>query len=151
MEKYNIFLGSDIANNYDDAKKFTLDRVEEYVEFDNKKLKLVLSHIEEFNGNVFSLIFWLRDYHVALASKHLLENDISRFKDKIQYQNVDFRYIKISLYLLGELRDYKDFVSKRGYSEIRENVYCKNGNLITLHHNFPNIEFQYEYDSSVCK
>ena len=74
-----------------------------------------------------------------------------QFKDKIQYQNVEFRYIKISLYLLGELRDYKDFVSKRGYSEIRENVYCKNGNLITLHHNFPNIEFQYEYDSSVCK
>ena len=74
-----------------------------------------------------------------------------QFKDKIKYQNVDFRYIKISLYLLGELRDYKDFVSKRGYSEIRENVYCKNGNLITLHHNFPNIEFQYEYDSSVCK
>ena len=74
-----------------------------------------------------------------------------QFKDKIQYQNGDFRYIKISLYLLGELRDYKDFVSKRGYSEIRENVYCKNGNLITLHHNFPNIEFQYEYDSSVCK
>lgn len=74
-----------------------------------------------------------------------------QFKDKIQYQNVDFRYIKISLYLLGEVRDYKDFVSKRGYSEIRENVYCKNGNLITLHHNFPNIEFQYEYDSSVCK
>ena len=74
-----------------------------------------------------------------------------QFKDKIQYQNVDFRYIKISLYLLGELRDYKDFVSKRGYSEIRENVYCKNGNLITLHHNFPNIEFQYVYDSSVCK
>ena len=74
-----------------------------------------------------------------------------QFKDKIQYQNVDFRYIKISLYLLGQLRDYKDFVSKRGYSEIRENVYCKNGNLITLHHNFPNIEFQYEYDSSVCK
>ena len=74
-----------------------------------------------------------------------------QFKDKIQYQNVDFRYIKISLYLLGELRDYKDFVSKRGYSEIRENVYCKNGNLITLHHNFPNIEFKYEYDSSVCK
>ncbi|MBS7202776.1 MAG: hypothetical protein KH029_01190 [Haemophilus parainfluenzae] len=74
-----------------------------------------------------------------------------QFKDKIQYQNVDFRYVKISLRLLGELRDYKDFVSKRGYSEIRENVYCKNGNLITLHHNFPNIEFQYEYDSSVCK
>ena len=74
-----------------------------------------------------------------------------QFKDKIQYQNVDFRYVKISLYLLGELRDYKDFVSKRGYSEIRENVYCKNGNLITLHHNFPNIEFKYEYDSSVCK
>jgi len=49
------------------------------------------------------------------------------------------------------LSDYKDFVSKRGYSEIRENVYCKNGNLITLHHNFPNIEFHYEYDSSVCK
>ena len=42
MEKYNIFLGSDIANTYDDAKKFTLDRVEEYVEFENKKLKLVL-------------------------------------------------------------------------------------------------------------
>ena len=74
-----------------------------------------------------------------------------QFKDKIQYQNVDFRYVKVSLNLLGELNDYKDFVSKRGYSEIRENVYCKNGNLITLHHNFPNIEFQYEYDSSVCK
>ena len=74
-----------------------------------------------------------------------------QFKDKIQYQNVDFRYVKISLHLLGELRDYKDFVSKRGYSKIRENVYCKDGNLITLHHNFPNIEFQYEYDSSVCK
>ena len=74
-----------------------------------------------------------------------------QFKDKILYQNVDFRYVKISLHLLGELRDYKDFVSKRGYSKIRENVYCKNGNLITLHHNFPNIEFQYEYDSSVCK
>ena len=74
-----------------------------------------------------------------------------QFKDKIQYQNVDFRYVKVSLHLLGELSDYKDFVSKRGYSEIRENVYCKNGNLITLHHNFPNIEFQYEYDSSVCK
>ena len=74
-----------------------------------------------------------------------------QFKDKIQYQNIDFRYIKVSLHLLGELMDYKDFVSKRGYSEIRENVYCKNGNLITLHHNFPNIEFQYEYDSSVCK
>ena len=74
-----------------------------------------------------------------------------QFKDKIQYQNVDFRYVKVSLHLLGELSDYKDFVSKRGYSEIRENVYCKNGNLITLHHNFPNIEFKYEYDSSVCK
>mgnify|MGYP006943584482 CR=1 FL=1 len=74
-----------------------------------------------------------------------------QFKDKIKYQNIDFRYIKVSLYLLGELRDYKDFVSKRGYSEIKENVYCKNGNLITLHHNFLNIEFQYEYDSSVCK
>lgn len=74
-----------------------------------------------------------------------------QFKDKIQYQNVDFRYVKVSLNLLGELNDYKDFVSKRGYSEIRENVYCKNGNLITLHHNFPNIEFKYEYDSSVCK
>ena len=74
-----------------------------------------------------------------------------QFKDKIQYKNVDFRYVKVSLHLLGELKDYKDFVSKRGYSEIRENVYCKNGNLITLHHNFPNIEFQYEYDSSVCK
>ena len=80
MEKYNIFLGSEIANTYDDAKKFTLDRVEEYVEFDNKKLKLVLSYIEEFNGNVFSLIFWLRDYHRALASKYLLENNISGFK-----------------------------------------------------------------------
>ena len=74
-----------------------------------------------------------------------------QFKDKIQYQNIDFRYIKVSLHLLGELRDYKDFVFKRGYSEIRENVYCKNGNLIILHPNFPNIEFQYEYDSSVCK
>jgi len=81
MEKYKVFLGSDIAKTYSDAKKFTLDRVEEYVEFDNKKLKLVLSHIEEFNGNVFSLIDYLNDFHRALASKHLLENDISGFKE----------------------------------------------------------------------
>ena len=40
-----------------------------------------MSHIEEFNGNVFSLIDYLNDFHRALASKHLLENDISGFKE----------------------------------------------------------------------
>ena len=95
---------------------------------------------------------WLSQNYTRKQEGERLYNALSiQFKDKIQYQNIDFRYIKVSLHLLGELRDYKDFVSKRGYSEIRENVYCKNGNLIILHPNFPNIEFQYEYDSSVCK
>ncbi|OOF59099.1 hypothetical protein [Rodentibacter myodis] len=75
-----------------------------------------------------------------------------QFKDKILYQDIGFRYINLKFRLLGELQIYKDFVSKRGYSEMGENVYCKNENLITLHNNTATtIEFLYEYDSPLCK
>ena len=40
-----------------------------------------LAPIDNFTGNVFSLIDYLNDFHRALASKHLLENDISGFKE----------------------------------------------------------------------
>ena len=38
MEKYKVFLGSEIAKTYDEAKNFTLARVEEYVKFNYKEL-----------------------------------------------------------------------------------------------------------------
>lgn len=81
MGKYNVFLGSDIANTYDEAKKFTLDRVEEYVEFNHKELFATLIPIENFTGNVFSLVHYLNDFHRALASKYLLDNNIAGFKE----------------------------------------------------------------------
>lgn len=54
MEKYQVFLGSDIAKTYSDAKKFTLDRVEEYVEFDNKKIE---NSIESYRRIQWKCIF----------------------------------------------------------------------------------------------
>ena len=81
MEKYKVFLGSDIAKTYSDAKKFTLERVNSFS--DNSYLVLFqrIKLIDEFRGDVFFSIGLLDDYHRALASKHLLENDISGFKE----------------------------------------------------------------------
>ena len=81
MEKYKVFLGSDIAKTYSDAKKFTLERVNSFS--DNSYLVLFqrIQLIDEFRGDVFFSIGLLDDYHRALASKHLLENDISGFKE----------------------------------------------------------------------
>ena len=127
MEKYQVFLGSDIAKTYSDAKKFTLDRVDEYVEFDNKKLKIVLSHIEEFNGNVFSLIFWMKDYHVALASKHLLENDISGFKENLNESKEisfeEFQAIFNSEKMKGQQKNLEDEMKKRYGYKNKKSIY----------------------------
>ena len=81
MEKYKVFLGSDIAKTYSDAKKFTLERVNSFS--DNSYLVLFqrIKLIDEFRGDVFFSIDLLDDYHRALASKCLLENDISGFKE----------------------------------------------------------------------
>ena len=81
MEKYKVFLGGDIAKTYSDAKKFTLERVNSFS--DNSYLVLFqrIKLIDEFRGDVFFSIGLLDDYHRALASKHLLENDISGFKE----------------------------------------------------------------------
>ena len=81
MEKYKVFLGSDIAKTYSDAKKFTLERVNSFS--DNSYLVLFqrIKLIDEFRGDVFFSIGLLDNYHRALASKHLLENDISGFKE----------------------------------------------------------------------
>ena len=38
MERYKVFLGSEIAKSYDEAKNFTLARVDEYTEFNHKEL-----------------------------------------------------------------------------------------------------------------
>ncbi|MFQ7554633.1 MAG: hypothetical protein ACLRLU_05755, partial [Haemophilus parainfluenzae] len=81
MEKYKVFLGSEIAKTYDEAKNFTLARVDEYTEFNHKELFSTLAPIDNFTGNVFSLIHYLNDFHRALASKYLLENNISGFKE----------------------------------------------------------------------
>jgi len=81
MEKYKVFLGSDIAKTYSDAKKFTLERVNSFS--DNSYLVLFqrIKLIDEFRGDVFFSIGLLDDYHRALASKYLLENNISGFKE----------------------------------------------------------------------
>ncbi|OOF66090.1 Imm49 family immunity protein [Rodentibacter caecimuris] len=81
MEKYKIFLGSDIAKTYEEAKNFTFERVEEYTECDNEKLNIKLNAIGTYSGSVFSLIGSLADYHSALASKSLLENSLEGFKE----------------------------------------------------------------------
>jgi len=77
MKKYKVFLGSEIAKTYDEAKNFTLARVDEYTEFNHKELFSTLAPIDNFTGNVFSLIHYLNDFHRALASKYLLENNIA--------------------------------------------------------------------------
>lgn len=81
MEKYQVFLGSDIAKTYSDAKKFTWERVNSFS--DNSYLVLFqrIKLIDEFRGDVFFSIGLLDDYHRALASKCLLENNISGFKE----------------------------------------------------------------------
>ena len=58
MEKYKVFLGSEIAKTYDEAKNFTLARVDEYTEFNHKELFSTLAPIDNFTGNVFSLIHY---------------------------------------------------------------------------------------------
>ena len=81
MERYKVFLGSDIAKTYSDAKKFTWERVNSFS--DNSYLVLFqrIKLIDEFRGDVFFSIGLLDDYHRALASKYLLENNISGFKE----------------------------------------------------------------------
>lgn len=81
MEKYKVFLGSDIAKTYSDAKKFTWERVNSFS--DNSYLVLFqrIKLIDEFRGDVFFSIGLLDDYHRALAFKCLLENNISGFKE----------------------------------------------------------------------
>ena len=81
MEKYKVFLGSDIAKTYSDAKKFTWERVNSFS--DNSYLVLFqrIKLIDEFRGDVFFSIGLLDDYHRALASKCLLENNILGFKE----------------------------------------------------------------------
>ena len=81
MEKYKVFLGSDIAKTYSDAKKFTLERVNSFSDDSYLELFQRIKLIDEFRGDVFFSIGLLDDYHRALASKHLLENDISGFKE----------------------------------------------------------------------
>lgn len=81
MEKYKMFLGSDIAKTYEDAKNFTFERVEEYTEFNNKELNIELNCIDTYSGSVFSLIGSLADYYSALASKFLLESNLGGFKE----------------------------------------------------------------------
>ena len=81
MEKYQVFLGSDIAKTYSDAKKFTWERVNSFSENSYLVLFQRIKLIDEFRGDVFFSIGLLDDYHRALASKCLLENNISGFKE----------------------------------------------------------------------
>ena len=81
MEKYQVFLGSDIAKTYSDAKKFTWERVNSFSENSYLVLFQRIKLIDEFRGDVFFSIGLLDDYHRALASKYLLENNISGFKE----------------------------------------------------------------------
>ncbi len=76
-----MFLGSDIAKTYSDAKKFTWERVNSFSENSYLVLFQRIKLIDEFRGDVFFSIGLLDDYHRALASKYLLENDISGFKE----------------------------------------------------------------------
>lgn len=81
MEKYKVFLGSDIAKTYSDAKKFTWERVNSFSDNSYFVLFQRIKLIDEFRGDVFFSIGLLDDYHRALASKCLLENNISGFKE----------------------------------------------------------------------
>ncbi|MBF0786246.1 hypothetical protein E4T80_12305 [Muribacter muris] len=80
-EKYKIFLGSDIAKTYEEAKKFTFDRVVWFSDNSNFELFKRIKLIDDFGGNVFFSISTLADYHSAFASKSLLENNLSGFKE----------------------------------------------------------------------
>ena len=60
MEKYEVFLGSEIAKTYSDAKKFTLERVNSFS--DNSYLVLFqrIKLIDEFRGDVFfQLVYYM--------------------------------------------------------------------------------------------
>ena len=81
MKKYKVFLGSDIAKTYSDAKKFTWERVNSFSDNSYFVLFQRIKLIDEFRGDVFFSIGLLDDYHRALASKCLLENNISGFKE----------------------------------------------------------------------
>ena len=81
MEKYQVFLGSDIEKTYSDAKNFTWERVNSFSENSYLVLFQRIKLIDEFRGDVFFSIGLLDDYHRALASKCLLENHISGFKE----------------------------------------------------------------------
>ena len=81
MEKYKVFLGSDIAKTYSDAKKFTLERVNSFSDDSYLELFQRIKLIDDFRGNVFFSIGLLDDYHRALSSKCLLENSIEGFKE----------------------------------------------------------------------
>ena len=72
MERYKVFLGSEIAKTYDEAKNFTLARVDEYTEFNHKELFSTLAPIDNFTGNVFSLIHLKYSYvYLFLTYLHL--------------------------------------------------------------------------------
>lgn len=53
MEKYKVFLGSDIAKTYSDAKKFTLERVNSFSDDSYLELFQRIKLIDDFRGNVF--------------------------------------------------------------------------------------------------
>ena len=81
MEKYKVFLGSDIAKTYSDAKKFTWERVNSFSDDFYLELFQRIKLIDDFRGGVFFSIGLLDDYHRALSSKCLLENAIEGFKE----------------------------------------------------------------------
>ena len=64
MERYKVFLGSEIAKSYDEAKNFTLARVDEYTEFNHKELfstmlmlseSTIIAGVDKSNGKVVLL------------------------------------------------------------------------------------------------
>ena len=73
MEKYKVFLGSDIAKTYSDAKKFTWERVNSFSDDSYLELFQRIKLIDDFRGNVFFSIGLLDDYHRALSSKCSIE------------------------------------------------------------------------------
>lgn len=73
------------------------------------------------------------------------------FKNEIVSKNIGFRYSTLKFLLRGKVEDYKKFVFNRGYVEVYKDIYCKDGNLITISTYTSNIELRYEYDSQQCK
>ncbi|OOF37656.1 hypothetical protein [Rodentibacter heidelbergensis] len=73
------------------------------------------------------------------------------FKNEMVSQNIGFRYSDLKFFLKGKIEDYRNFVLNRGYIEVNKDIYCKDGNLITMYTYTSNIELKYEYDSKQCK